>query len=327
MGSFRAGQLFESLSEGFGTMAVKRMQEEQARLDKEWQLTLANMRETNAAAREGRQYAHAEQLAATREEGATTRAAATTQATSEYREQTLTAEESRFQRKRVDDARQNLQKSLLDLEKGMREEMELVMHDPTQQAAVSKRYTELKDSAITGTVAWLASNNLPGYEVEDEQGLQALLIQNGMDVAGSKDHAKQIWSNISGVGEPLLTPGNQPPRDPYAGASMPPHLPDPNDPNKRISNPAYVADVARRESSAAAQQPGAPSVAMPSIALQDPGGRQTVEAGSPWPIPVTGENRWEDLPFVGGLFERVQPGQTPTKQRRLDQIMEQPGQR
>ena len=326
MGSFRAGQLFDSLSEGFGTMAVKRMQEEQARLDKEWQLTLANLRETNAAAREGRQYAHAEELARTREEGATTRAAAATTATSEYREQTLTAEESRFQRKRVDDARQNLQKSLLDLEKGMREEMELVMHDPTQQERVSKRYTELKDSAITGTVAWLASNGLPGYEVDDEKDLQALLIQNGMDVAGSKDHAKQIWGSISGGG-PLMTPDNQPPRDPYAGPSQLPHLPDPDDPNKRITNPDYVADVTRRESAAAAQQPGAPSVAMPSVALQDPGGRQAVEAGSPWPIPVTGEARYEDMPFVGGLFERVQPGQTPTRQQRLERVMGRPGSR
>jgi len=200
MASLRAGRVFDALSSGLGLFAEKSMLDEQERIDKQWEITLSNMRETAAGKRQEASFAHSEQLARDADTAAQTRFETQTAATGAYRTQQLTAEQERHQQTRVDNARKSLQDTLLNLEKEQGDALEDVAFNPEMQAQIMERYTDLKDQAITGTVSWLASQDLPGYQIEDEQGLQSLLIQSGMDVGGAADHAKQIWGSISGAG-------------------------------------------------------------------------------------------------------------------------------
>ena len=225
MGSFRAGQVFGALSSGLGLFAEKTARDEADRIDRDWQATLENMRETRAAARQEAGFSHSEQMARDADASAERRAAESNrsaesrftqqqEATAAFRRDSMTAEEQRAQQTRVDRARENLQDNILALEKEQAKEMEAQGFNPEAQEAIMRRYTDLKDQAIVGTVSWLASNNLPGYEVKDQNGLQSLLIQSGMDVEGAGQHSKQIWSSISGVGaEDSLFQSNMAPEE------------------------------------------------------------------------------------------------------------------
>jgi hypothetical protein len=121
----------------------------------------------------------------------------TTEATRKFREDSMTADERHKEQQRVDEARENLQNNLLALEKEQAKELEAQGFNPEAQRTIMQRYGGLKDDAILGTVSWLSSQNLPGYDVSDEQGLKSLLVQNGMDMGGAGQHAKTVWAQIA----------------------------------------------------------------------------------------------------------------------------------
>lgn len=208
MGSLRAGNVFGAISQGLGLFAERSARSEAEALDKEWQLTLANMRERQASDRQKEGFEHSEQLARDSDASAERRQKESqtaanerhrtdVEATAKFREESMTADERRNEQKRVDDARQNLQSTLLSLEKEQAKELEAQGFNPEQQNVIMERYSGLKDDAIIGTVSWLSSQNLPGYGVADEKGLTSLLVQNGMDIAGANEHGKNVWSQIA----------------------------------------------------------------------------------------------------------------------------------
>jgi hypothetical protein len=197
MGSFRVGQVANSLSQGLGLFAEKSMREEQARIDREWDLALASMREESENKRSSASMQHAETLHKQGLDAATTRHAADTDATAAYRQDTMTAAEKARMEKRSDDMMNGLQKTLLELSKMQAKELEEVGYDPAAKATVMQRYTSLRDEAITGTVVRGARQALPGFSVASADELQSLLIQNGMDMGGARDHSQQMWKMIS----------------------------------------------------------------------------------------------------------------------------------
>lgn len=127
---------------------------------------------------------------------------------------------------------------------------------------VSGRYDQLKDQAIVGTVSWLASQGLPGYEVKNESGLQALLSQNGMSQVVAKDHANQIWRQIN--------PQAAPRADPYANGGRDAMGLTRADREERIAG--YNSDLNALETGgtlpARAAAPAAPQPAAPQPAEQ-----------------------------------------------------------
>jgi len=261
MASFRAGQLFNVASSGIGDVLNIKMAEEQKRIDREWQLTLSDLAEERANTRQAASFEHAETMAATRETGETERASTSAKATAEFRTSTMTAEENRFQQGRVDDARQQLQKTLLELNEGMAKELEMAM--PHSREKIVTRYTDLKNQAITGTVAWLASQHLPGYEVKDERGLQSLLIQSGMDVAGAGNHAKQIWGSITG-GDDLIAGDQKPNMDEiYADGGRDAGGLTRADRENRIAG--YQSPAVSQAGAAAPPPNGAPAITSPQL--------------------------------------------------------------
>lgn len=296
MSSWRFAMVADAASRGLGDWLNIELKRESDRLEKQWQLTLEAQREANAQARAEMQMKHAENLAETREKAATERHADTmsareeeAKATARFRSDQLSAREKEFNKTRVDDARKTLQKTLLEYDEAMRKELEnpMIQMDEKAKEGILSRYQGLKDQAITGTVAWLSSEGLPGYEVDSEQELQSLLIQNGMDLPGAKQHSKQIWGQITGVGEEYPDIGGGPhPRDNPQGWFYDDRGYDLPQGVQRSAGvvgqgPLFDEEVARRSGAAAPQaQPpaaGAPSIAPPQI--QAPGGVEPLFPG------------------------------------------------
>ena len=207
MASRRAGMLFDAVSSGLDLFIGREAQKEKDRIDREWDMTLARIRREDMAADRAARFEHAETMAATAAESADRRHTENLQARADENAANRAAraselkeargiEESRFARKRADDARSALNKTLLDLQKQMSGELEENSFDPARQQDILRRYQDLKDQAILGTVSWASGQGLPGFEAKDEQGLSSLLMQSGMDQAGASDYAKQIWPQI-----------------------------------------------------------------------------------------------------------------------------------
>lgn len=268
MGSFRAGQLFGALSSGLGDILTVRMKQEQERVDREWQATLASQAEKRAADREQRQMTHAETMNQQREDAATARHAEDRAFALESREISMTAEEKRHQQNRVDNARQQLDRSILQLEEMQAKALEDLFPNDPKREEIIRHYTDQKDRAIVSMAAWLGSQNMPGFDVKEEKDLQSLLVTLGMDLPGAKDHAKQIWKSGTGAadagkpGEDLFSASSGPDMEAmYANGGADAGGKTREQRLRRIDE----IEAERAGRSAPAQQAGAPSVVAPNV--------------------------------------------------------------
>ncbi len=197
MASSRINRIAGSLSEGLGLFAQKSAQDEQERVDREWQLSMERIRASNADARQQAGFKHSENLSAENNRAAQTRADSAATATASFRKDQMSQRDSEFDRKMVADARNNLASNLSRMDEAMQKEQENIF-DPEEKAQVAQRYQGLKDNAIMSTVSWLSAQNLPGFEVKDKGSLQSMLTQMGMDPQGAGQAAGALWQQGTG---------------------------------------------------------------------------------------------------------------------------------
>jgi len=203
MGSLRVGNALNALSNGIGLFAEREAGKEADRISREWDLTLQSMRER--ANKEDRDARFAHDITQRKEADKTAQGRLDAQlAANQAAAETLAgAREKELAQARVDRAREKLQDTMLELEKQQLKEIEaLPFGDDAAKMTIMGRYRELKDDAIIGHVAWLNKNNLPGYEVKDEDGLKSILMQAGMDPVGAADIGPKLWAQI---GPPIVS--------------------------------------------------------------------------------------------------------------------------
>lgn len=260
MGSLRAGRIFNALSSGIGLFAEKSMREEQERIDKQWQLSLENIRASRADTRHRAGLDHSLKMAEESNRAAQERFETQSAATASHRKDTLSQRDNEFNRSMVADARKNLSNNLLQLNESMQKELENVF-DPAEKERVSQRYQGLKDDAIISTVSWLSSQDLPGFKIDSKESLQSTLTQMGMDAAGARQASSQLWQQ--GTGDDLISaeaarniPSYAERQDQYQSMLQSGQIsegtPSPSVSSPRVANPSLVPSPSGRVGSGGA---------------------------------------------------------------------------
>ena len=214
MGSARFGMVADALSQGLGLFVGKKAEEERDRVRHQWDLALADMREKNASAREGRQYAHSEALAATSSEAATARHAETQQRIVGEGELNRGARREEFDMRQVADAEEMLFKRMDALRDERAEALENAFGVEADEGKINRRYQGLMDDMILGHVIRLGEGNAPGYEINDAGALESKFLQMGMDPDGAKQHSinigESLWPTAKdpNAPEPFIPSGN-----------------------------------------------------------------------------------------------------------------------
>ena len=239
MGSARLSNAFGVMGQGLALFAGKKYEEEQARIDKEWEMSIEKMRVQRENAREDRAVARDDKRTETETErylaGQETQRQATA-ATAAYRADTTEITKEHFNREDVRKREDSLNQVLAGIEKRRMDALEAVdkgfSEDPSAEIdKVNTRYNTESATAIQGTVISLVRNKAPGYEVNSEDDFRSLLLQNRMPVDMAVPASKHLWAalNPDTAGqEPPPPPGPTPMTDWRAGA--PPVVPEPEVP-------------------------------------------------------------------------------------------------
>ena len=249
MGSARLSNAFGVMGQGLALFAGKKYEEEQARIDKEWEMSIEKMRVQRENAREDRAVARDDKRTATETErylaGQETQRE-TARLTAEDRAARLKQGNEHFDKKQAADATEAHFARLAKYQEDYTDELDAnAGMDP--DGRIRNALGEKTDNAVAAFVTRMAAGNAPGFEIDSEEAMGSKLIQMGMDPGGADIHKKTIWASVTGQGPPPPS-GPTPMKDWRAGA--PPVVPEPEDGLPLFSNGAQPPVTA--------PQPGTP---------------------------------------------------------------------
>lgn len=309
MGSFRVGQIAGALSHNLGLFAEREVEKERDRISREWEMTMADLREGRAQAREERMNARADEreqarmdAQAERDRLTTERYMADKEATAAYRRDTLEQGQSQFDIKRGDQLVSDIargQQSIMEEWRKAREEAAESLEEGAKEAVDAWYQKQFEDFTV-GQVAYGNQQGIQGFEATDKNQLESLFTRNGLGVDRAKNLAGQIWPQIDPAsadlfgaeGDPNPAPGEHPRENPegwfyedmYGDMKMPPGVQ--REGGIVGEGSVFEQELARRGGTQAAgpeapPAPPAPAVTPPSVKPPTPGSLQDLFQSEP----------------------------------------------
>jgi hypothetical protein len=198
------------MGQGLALFAGKKYEEEQARIDKEWEMSIEKMRVQRENAREDRAVARDDKRTATETErylaGQETQRE-TARLTAEDRAARLKQGNEHFDKKQAADATEAHFARLAKYQEDYTDELDAnAGMDP--DGRIRATLGEKTDNAVAAFVTRMAAGNAPGFEIDSEEAMGSKLIQMGMDPGGADIHKKVIWASVTGQGPPPPSPGS-----------------------------------------------------------------------------------------------------------------------
>lgn len=202
MGSVRLGMVTDALSQGLGLFAGKKAEEERDRIRQQWDMAMAELRETRAMERETRQ----DKISTERYLSGQETQREATAATKEHRTATLAQSEDQFGRSMdatmVSEAKKGLSKRLDDIYDRYQDAVGDWGDDPGGK--LLGKYNQAKDEAIGNFVIDMAGatdaegkSGAPGFKnMNSAKAFTAKFITHGMSVNAADLRGPDVWSQL-----------------------------------------------------------------------------------------------------------------------------------